>query len=111
MRERTVLVDGFSKAYAMTGWRVGYVCAPAHILEAILKVHQYAIMCAATMSQAAALEAVLHGEDDVLAMVASYNERRKLMVDGPEQHRPHLLRATRRLLRLPLHRRDHPHRR
>lgn len=82
MRERVVLVDGFSKAYAMTGWRVGYVCAPAHILEAILKVHQYAIMCAATMSQAAALEAVLHGEDDVLAMVASYDERRKLMVAG-----------------------------
>ncbi|MGZ6376599.1 MAG: aminotransferase class I/II-fold pyridoxal phosphate-dependent enzyme, partial [Ktedonobacterales bacterium] len=55
MRERTILVDGFSKAYAMTGWRVGYVCAPTHILEAMLKVHQYAIMCAPTMSQAAAL--------------------------------------------------------
>ena len=82
MRERVVLVDGFSKAYAMTGWRIGYVCAPTHILEAILKVHQYAIMCAATMSQAAALEAVLHGEDDVRAMVASYDERRKLMVSG-----------------------------
>jgi len=82
MRERTVLVDGFSKAYAMTGWRVGYVCAPAHLLEAILKVHQYAIMCAATMSQAAALEAVLHGEDDVRAMVASYDERRRLIVEG-----------------------------
>ncbi len=82
MRERVVLVDGFSKAYAMTGWRVGYACAPTHLLEAILKVHQYAIMCAATMSQAAALEAVLHGEDDVRAMVASYDERRKLMVAG-----------------------------
>ncbi|HEX8995994.1 MAG TPA: aminotransferase class I/II-fold pyridoxal phosphate-dependent enzyme [Ktedonobacterales bacterium] len=82
MRERVVLVDGFSKAYAMTGWRVGYACAPAHLLEAILKVHQYAIMCAATMSQAAALEAIQHGEDDVLAMVASYDERRKLMVAG-----------------------------
>jgi aminotransferase len=82
MRERVVLVDGFSKAYAMTGWRVGYVCAPTHLLEAILKVHQYAIMCAATMSQAAALEAVLHGEQDVLAMVASYDQRRKLMVSG-----------------------------
>lgn len=82
MRERVVLVDGFSKAYAMTGWRVGYVCAPAHILEAILKIHQYAIMCAATMSQAAALEAILHGEDDVRAMVASYDQRRTLMVDG-----------------------------
>jgi aminotransferase len=82
MRERTVLADGFSKAYAMTGWRVGYLCAPAHLLEAILKVHQYAIMCAPTMSQAAALEALVHGEDDVLAMVASYDERRKLMVNG-----------------------------
>jgi len=82
MRERVVLVDGFSKSYAMTGWRVGYVCAPAHLLEAILKVHQYAIMCAATMSQAAALEAILHGEDDVRTMVASYDERRKLMVAG-----------------------------
>jgi aminotransferase len=81
-RERTVLVDGFSKAYAMTGWRVGYVCAPPHMLEAILKVHQYALMCAATMSQAAALEAVLHGEDEVQRMVASYDERRALMVAG-----------------------------
>jgi aminotransferase len=82
MRERTILADGFSKAYAMTGWRVGYVAAPPHYLEAILKVHQYAIMCAATMSQAAALEAVLHGEDDVREMVASYDERRRLIVDG-----------------------------
>jgi aminotransferase len=82
MRERTVLADGFSKAYAMTGWRVGYLCAPAHLLEGILKVHQYAIMCAPTMSQAAALEALLHGEEDVRAMVASYDERRKLMVSG-----------------------------
>jgi len=82
MRDRTILVDGFSKAYAMTGWRVGYVCAPSHILEAVLKVHQYAIMCAPTMSQAAALEAVLHGEDDVRAMVASFDERRRLMVAG-----------------------------
>lgn len=82
MREHTILVNGFSKAYAMTGWRVGYVCAPTHILEAMLKVHQYAIMCAPTMSQAAALEALLHGEADVRAMVASYNERRTLIVDG-----------------------------
>jgi aminotransferase len=82
MRERTILVNGFSKAYAMTGWRIGYVCAPARLMEAILKVHQYAMMCAATMSQAAALEAALHGEDDVRAMVASYDERRKLIVAG-----------------------------
>lgn len=82
MRERTILVDGFSKAYAMTGWRIGYVCAPRNILEAMLKVHQYAIMCAPTMSQAAALEALMHGEEHVQAMVASYNERRALIVDG-----------------------------
>jgi aminotransferase len=82
MRERTILADGFSKAYAMTGWRIGYVCAPAHILEAMLKIHQYTIMCASTMSQMAALEALEHGEDDVRAMVASYDERRKLMVAG-----------------------------
>ncbi len=82
MKERVVLVDGFSKAYAMTGWRVGYVCADAHLLEAILKVHQYAIMSAPTMSQVAALEAITQGEDDVLAMVASYNERRTLIVNG-----------------------------
>jgi aminotransferase len=82
MRERTILVDGFSKAYAMTGWRIGYVAAPTYILEAMLKIHQYAIMCAPTMSQAAALQAIRHGEEDVLAMVASYNERRTLMVAG-----------------------------
>jgi aminotransferase len=82
MRECTILVDGFSKAYAMTGWRIGFVAAPAHSLEAMLKIHQYAIMCAPTMSQAAALEAIRHGEEDVLAMVASYDERRNLMVAG-----------------------------
>lgn len=82
MRERTVLVDGFSKAYAMTGWRIGYVAAPEYILEAMLKIHQYTIMCASTMSQAAALEAILHGEADVQTMVASYDERRKLTVAG-----------------------------
>lgn len=82
MRERTILADGFSKAYAMTGWRIGYVCAPAHLLEAMLKIHQYTIMCASTMSQMAALEALTHGEDDVRAMVASYDERRQLMVAG-----------------------------
>ena len=82
MRERTILVDGFSKAYAMTGWRIGYACAPAPILEAMLKVHQYAIMCAPTASQAAALEAVTAGEADVEAMVADYNRRRRLIVDG-----------------------------
>jgi len=82
MHERTVLVDGFSKAYAMTGWRVGYLCAPSHILEGIVKIHQYAIMCAPTMSQAAALEALRHGEPEVEQMVASYDERRRSAVAG-----------------------------
>ncbi len=82
MRERTVLLDGFSKAYAMTGWRIGYVAAPQPILEAMLKIHQYAIMCAATMSQAAALEALLHGEEDVQRMVASYAQRRRVIVNS-----------------------------
>jgi aminotransferase len=82
MRERTVLLDGFSKAYAMTGWRVGYAAAPAHILEAMLKVHQYAIMCAGTSPQEAALEALRHGEADVQVMHEDYTRRRRMFVDG-----------------------------
>jgi aminotransferase len=82
MRERTVLLDGFSKAYAMTGWRVGYAAAPAHILEAMLKVHQYAIMCAGTAPQEAALEALRHGEADVQVMHQDYTRRRRMFVDG-----------------------------
>jgi len=82
MRERTILLDGFSKAYAMTGWRVGYVAAPAYILEAMLKVHQYTIMCAGTSAQEAALEALRHGEDDVKLMHEAYARRRRMFVDG-----------------------------
>src|SRR5256884_9866418 len=82
MRERTVLLDGFSKAYAMTGWRIGYVAAPAHILEAMLKVHQYAIMCAGTAPQEAAIEALRNGENDVLMMHEAYARRRRMFVDG-----------------------------
>ena len=82
MRERTVLLDGFSKAYAMTGWRIGYVAAPVAILEAMLKVHQYAIMCAGTSPQEAAIEALRNGEDDVIAMHDSYDRRRRFFVDG-----------------------------
>jgi aminotransferase len=94
MWERTITLNGFSKAYAMTGWRIGYAAAPAHILEAMLKVHQYAIMCAPTDAQAAALEALQHGEDDVQAMVAEYARRRALMVAGFNRmgltcHAPH----------------------
>jgi aminotransferase len=82
MQERTILLDGFSKAYAMTGWRVGYVTAPTHILEAMLKVHQYAIMCAGTAAQEAALEALRHGEEDVEAMHADYARRGSMFVEG-----------------------------
>jgi len=82
MRERTILLDGFSKAYAMTGWRVGYVAAPVYILEAMLKIHQYTIMCASTSAQEAALEALRHGEGDVKIMHEAYARRRRMFVDG-----------------------------
>src|SRR2546421_269627 len=82
MRERTILLDGFSKAYAMTGWRVGYVAAPAYILEAMLKIHQYTIMCASTAPQEAAIEALRNGENDVQVMHTDYARRRRLFVDG-----------------------------
>ncbi|MBA3777941.1 MAG: aminotransferase class I/II-fold pyridoxal phosphate-dependent enzyme [Chloroflexi bacterium] len=82
MLERTVLIGGFSKAYAMTGWRVGYVCAPRDILEGILKVHQYEIMSAPTTAQDAALSALLGAEQDVQRMVAEYDRRRRMFVEG-----------------------------
>jgi aminotransferase len=82
MRQRTVLLGGFSKAYAMTGWRIGYAAAPAEILAAMRKVHQYTIMSAPTMAQYAALEALKQGEEAVLAMRARYDRRRRLIVDG-----------------------------
>ena len=82
MRERTLLMDGFSKAYAMTGWRIGYIAAPAHILEAMLKIHQYSIMCAGTAPQEAAIEALRHGEDDVKMMHDAYARRRRMFIDG-----------------------------
>ena len=82
MRERTILMGGFSKAYAMTGWRVGYLAAPAGILEGIVKVHQYGIMSAPTIAQDAALAAILHGEPEVERMLAEYDRRRRRLVDG-----------------------------
>ncbi|HET7472010.1 MAG TPA: aminotransferase class I/II-fold pyridoxal phosphate-dependent enzyme [Candidatus Limnocylindrales bacterium] len=82
MKDRTILMGGFSKAYAMTGWRVGYLAAPAPILEGIVKVHQYGIMSAPTTAQDAALEALVGGDADVEAMVAEYDRRRRLVVDG-----------------------------
>lgn len=82
MRERTILVSGFSKAYAMTGWRLGYLCAPRELTKHILKLHQYAIMCAPTTSQFAAVEAMQNGDSDVEEMVAEYDRRRKYIYEG-----------------------------
>lgn len=80
MQERTVLINGFSKAYAMTGWRLGYACAPALIMEQMTKIHQFAIMCAPTTSQYAAVEALRNGDDDVAHMRESYNQRRRYLM-------------------------------
>lgn len=82
MWERTVIASGFSKAYAMTGWRLGYICAPAPLLSQMLKLHQYAIMCAPTASQFAAIEAMKNGDGDIEYMKAEYNRRRKFIYDG-----------------------------
>lgn len=82
MKDRTVTLGGFSKDYAMTGWRIGYAAAPDSILSAMRKVHQYTIMSAPTTAQAAALEALQHGEEHVQKMVAEYDRRRRLIVDG-----------------------------
>ena len=82
MKERTILLGGFSKAYAMTGWRVGWVCAPSDILEAMMKIHQYIVMSAPTPSQYAALEAIRNGEEDTRRFVAEFDRRRRLMVKG-----------------------------
>ena len=81
MRERTVLIGGFSKSYAMTGWRIGYVAAPAAVMAGIAKVHQYAIMCAPTAAQHAAMEALRVGEPHLEAMRSEYDRRRRLMTD------------------------------
>ena len=77
MQERTILINGFSKAFAMTGWRLGYACGPKEILEQMLKIHQFAIMCAPTTSQYAAVEALRNGDEDVEEMREAYNQRRR----------------------------------
>jgi len=82
MRDRTVLLGGFSKAYAMTGWRIGYVAGNGEIIGAIGKLHQYAIMCASTTAQVAAIEALRNGEEAVQAMVQEYDKRRRVIVKG-----------------------------
>ena len=82
MRDRTIILGGFSKAYAMTGWRLAYTCARAELTEAMMKVHQYVMMSAPTPAQFAALEALTSGEEDVRGMVAEYDRRRRLVVNG-----------------------------
>ncbi len=82
MWERTVTVSGFSKAYAMTGWRLGYLCAPEPLVSQMHKIHQYAIMCAPTTSQLAAIEALKFGDPDIEMMAAEYDRRRKYILDG-----------------------------
>ncbi|MBQ2774486.1 MAG: aminotransferase class I/II-fold pyridoxal phosphate-dependent enzyme [Clostridia bacterium] len=84
MRERTILVSGVSKAYAMTGWRLGYIAAPKEITKQMLKIHQYAIMCAPTASQFAALEAFNNADEDIEYMRAQYNRRRIMLLEGLE---------------------------
>lgn len=80
MQERTILINGFSKSYAMTGWRLGYACGPAPIIEQMVKIHQFAIMCAPTTSQYAAVEALRNGDEDVAKMREAYNQRRRYLI-------------------------------
>ncbi|ANE48599.1 aromatic amino acid aminotransferase [Paenibacillus swuensis] len=82
MKDRTILVSGFSKAFAMTGWRMGYACGHPDIISAMLKIHQYTVMCAPVMGQIAALEALTNGMEEKDRMVESYNQRRRLVVSG-----------------------------
>ena len=82
MQERTILINGFSKAYAMTGWRLGYACGPKEIIQQMTKIHQFAIMCAPTTSQYAAVEAIKNGDEDVAMMRESYNQRRNFLMNA-----------------------------
>ena len=82
MWERTIIVSGFSKAYAMTGWRLGYLCAPAPLAKQMLKIHQYAIMCAPTTAQFAAEEALRNGDEDIEYMAEEYDRRRRYIYAG-----------------------------
>lgn len=82
MKERTILINGFSKSYAMTGWRLGYACGPKTIIEQMTKIHQFAIMCAPTTSQYAAVEAIKNGDEDVANMRESYNQRRNFLMNA-----------------------------
>ncbi len=82
LRDRTITLSGFSKAFAMTGWRLGYLCAPKELTATALKIHQYVMLCAPIMSQYAAVEALRHGEDEMFAMINEYHLRRNLFIDG-----------------------------
>ena len=82
MKERTILINGFSKAYAMTGWRLGYACGPKEIIAQMTKIHQFAIMCAPTTSQYAAIEALRNGDEDVKMMRSSYDQRRRFLMNA-----------------------------
>ena len=82
MKERTILINGFSKSYAMTGWRLGYACGPSEIIKQMTKIHQFAIMCAPTTSQYAAVEALKNGDDDVRLMRGAYNQRRRFLMNA-----------------------------
>jgi len=82
MKERTILINGFSKSYAMTGWRLGYACGPEEIISQMTKIHQFCIMCAPTTSQYAAVEALKKGDEDVAEMKEAYNQRRRFLVNA-----------------------------
>ena len=86
MRERTIVVNGFSKAFSMTGWRLGYALGPKEILKEMIKIHQFCIMCAPTNSQYAAVEALKNGDDDVLSMRNAYDERRRFLINWFKEH-------------------------
>lgn len=81
MRERTILINGFSKSHAMTGWRLGYACGPKEVISQMLKIHQFAIMCAPTVSQYAAVDAISNSDDDIAYMKVKYNERREFLLE------------------------------
>lgn len=82
MKERTILINGFSKAYAMTGWRLGYACGPKEVISQMTKIHQFCIMCAPTTSQYAAIEAIKNGDDDIAGMREAYNQRRRFLLNA-----------------------------
>ena len=101
MWKRTILLGGFSKDYAMTGWRIGYAAGPHHLMQGLLRIHQYTVMCASTTAQVAAIEAMLHGEEDVQTHAGGIRPPAQADRRRDEPDRPEHLRAARRVLRLP----------